>query len=61
MKIIEECQKIEAILKNGFVEGYHFYASHSFKCEIDNYKGIRIAYINLIEKGLVYYAPKITM
>jgi hypothetical protein len=59
MKLIEEIEKIEKTLPNGFIEGYQFYVSKNFQCDIKEYKCIKINYINAMPLNAVYYAPNI--
>jgi hypothetical protein len=40
---------------NGGVENYAFYCSSSFNQRLKEYKGIKIFYSDLIQKGIVYY------
>lgn len=57
--IEEEILKIENKLKHGFINGYEFYASNSFKEKPNKYKGVSITYSNLIDNNIIYYAPSI--
>ena len=41
---------------NGIIEGYEFYCSKDYECDLKEYKGIKIRYWNIMPKNTIYYA-----
>jgi len=58
-KLIIELEGIIQKAKGFPFEGYIFYSGMDYKCELQEYKGIKIIYSSLIPNNLVFYANSI--
>jgi hypothetical protein len=57
MKTIKLKEIFERMLEksNGIVDGFDFYCSTSIKERLEDYKGIKVYYWNIIPDGEIYY------